>query len=222
MEVFVRTVFVTYSICLCRNSLTRHPPIHPCCKQQDCSLLMNEQYSIATQRTWVWVNSRSWRWTGRPGELQSMGLQESDTTERLNLTEMNWMLYCVYVCIYIYIYIHTHTPRPYLLHMEHSWLVRPDSEEQHLEAVHFCWRPPSVPGLMPAGDIERAPFSTVKQRGQVNSIKTPRNCSYLNLQCLNKSIKRQKIMSNFYLHFQPKLQVIPLPVYSRHIQCLLF
>ena len=24
--------------------------------------------------TWVWVNSRSWWWTGRPGVLQSMGL----------------------------------------------------------------------------------------------------------------------------------------------------
>ena len=28
-----------------------------------------------TQRTWVWVNSRSWWWTGRPGVLQSMGSQ---------------------------------------------------------------------------------------------------------------------------------------------------
>ena len=27
------------------------------------------------QCTWVWVNSRSWWWTGRPGMLQSMGLQ---------------------------------------------------------------------------------------------------------------------------------------------------
>ena len=26
-----------------------------------------------TQWTWVWVDSRSWRWTGRPGMLQSMG-----------------------------------------------------------------------------------------------------------------------------------------------------
>ena len=25
--------------------------------------------------TWVWVNSMSWWWTGRPGVLQSMGLQ---------------------------------------------------------------------------------------------------------------------------------------------------
>ena len=28
-----------------------------------------------TQWTWVWVNSRSWWWTGRPGVQQSMGLQ---------------------------------------------------------------------------------------------------------------------------------------------------
>ena len=27
------------------------------------------------QWTWVWVNSRSWGWTGRPGVLQSMGLK---------------------------------------------------------------------------------------------------------------------------------------------------
>ena len=28
-----------------------------------------------TRWTWVWVKSRSWWWTGRPGLLQSMGLQ---------------------------------------------------------------------------------------------------------------------------------------------------
>ena len=28
-----------------------------------------------TQWTWVWVNSRSWWWTRRPGMLQSMGSQ---------------------------------------------------------------------------------------------------------------------------------------------------
>ena len=28
-----------------------------------------------TQWTWVWVNSRSWWWTGSPGVLQSMKLQ---------------------------------------------------------------------------------------------------------------------------------------------------
>ena len=38
-----------------------------------------------TQWTWVWVNSRSWWWTGRPGMLWFMGLQsrtwQSDWTE---------------------------------------------------------------------------------------------------------------------------------------------
>ena len=29
-----------------------------------------------TQWTWVWVSSRSWWWTGRPGVLQSMGSQK--------------------------------------------------------------------------------------------------------------------------------------------------
>ena len=41
-----------------------------------------------TGETWVWVNSRSWRWTGRPGILQSMGLQRV----RHNwVTELNWI-----------------------------------------------------------------------------------------------------------------------------------
>ena len=42
------------------------------------------------QWTWVWVNSRSWWWTGRPGVLQSMESQKSDMTEWLKWTELNW------------------------------------------------------------------------------------------------------------------------------------
>ena len=34
-----------------------------------------------TQRTWVWISSGSWCWTGKPGVLQCMGL---DKTEQLN------------------------------------------------------------------------------------------------------------------------------------------
>ena len=41
-----------------------------------------------TQWTWVWVNSRSWWWTGRPGGLQSMGLQRIGHNWG---TELNWM-----------------------------------------------------------------------------------------------------------------------------------
>ena len=40
-----------------------------------------------TPWTWVWVNSRSWWWIGRPGMLQSMGSQRIGH----NLTtELNW------------------------------------------------------------------------------------------------------------------------------------
>ena len=40
-----------------------------------------------TQWTWVWVNSRSWWWTGRPGVLQSMGSQGVGQDWE---TELNW------------------------------------------------------------------------------------------------------------------------------------
>ena len=42
-----------------------------------------------TQWTWVWVNSGSWWWTGRPGVLQFMGSQSQ--TRLSDWTELNWM-----------------------------------------------------------------------------------------------------------------------------------
>ena len=48
-----------------------------------------------TQCIWVWVNSGSWWWTGRPGMLQFMELKRGDWA-----TELNWtlpeafLLYC--------------------------------------------------------------------------------------------------------------------------------
>ena len=44
-----------------------------------------------TRWTWVWVNSGSWWWTGRPGVLRLWGRKESDMTEWLNWTELNWV-----------------------------------------------------------------------------------------------------------------------------------
>ena len=41
-----------------------------------------------TRWTWVWAGSRSWWWTGRPGVLQSMGLQSH--TGLIDWTELNW------------------------------------------------------------------------------------------------------------------------------------
>ena len=43
-----------------------------------------------TQCTWVWVNSRSWWWTGRPGMLWFMGLQRVGHDW---VTELNWIEY---------------------------------------------------------------------------------------------------------------------------------
>ena len=40
-----------------------------------------------TRWTWVWVNSGSWWWIGRPGVMQSMGLQSR--TQLSNWTELN-------------------------------------------------------------------------------------------------------------------------------------
>ena len=42
-----------------------------------------------TQWTWVWINSGSWWWTGRPGVLQSMGFTKSQT-QLSDWTERNW------------------------------------------------------------------------------------------------------------------------------------
>ena len=41
-----------------------------------------------TQWTWVWINSGSWWWTGRPGVLQSM---ESQRVGHDWATELNWI-----------------------------------------------------------------------------------------------------------------------------------
>ena len=45
-----------------------------------------------TQWTWVWVDSGSWWWTGRPGVLRSMG---SQTVRHDWATELNWITHKV-------------------------------------------------------------------------------------------------------------------------------
>ena len=72
-----------------------------------------------TQWIWVWVNSKSWWWTGRPGVLQSMGLQRV----RHNwVTELNWIYF------------------PYeweQLRCEHNFVARPRNGScKHF--MHFC------------------------------------------------------------------------------------
>ena len=55
--------------------------------------------ALLTQWTWVWVNSGSWWWKGRPGVLQFMGSQRVgyDWVTELNWTELN---------LYFLIFVH--------------------------------------------------------------------------------------------------------------------
>ena len=52
----------------------------------------------STQWTWVWMNSGSWWWTGRPGVLWFMGCKESDMIEWLNWTELNRYIAMIDLC----------------------------------------------------------------------------------------------------------------------------
>jgi len=58
-------------------------------KQRICVVGRKKVFKVAslTQWTWVWVNSRSWWWTGRPGVLWFMGLQR---VGHYWATELNW------------------------------------------------------------------------------------------------------------------------------------
>ena len=50
----------------------------------------------STQWTWVWVDSRNWWWTGRPGMLQLMGSQRVARNWELNWTELSRLLWICY------------------------------------------------------------------------------------------------------------------------------
>ena len=50
-----------------------------------------------TQWTYVWANSRGWWWTGKPGVLQSMGLQS--WTRLSKWTELNWLCFSRYCTV---------------------------------------------------------------------------------------------------------------------------
>ena len=54
------------------------------------------------QWTWVWVGSEGWRWTGRPGVLQSMGPQSR--TRLSDWTELNWVIKAMTQCLKTVLY----------------------------------------------------------------------------------------------------------------------
>ena len=56
-----------------------------------------------TQWAWVWVNSGSWWWTGRPGVLQSMGLQRvwQEWVAELHWTHIGISKYCKHILTFL-------------------------------------------------------------------------------------------------------------------------
>ena len=60
-----------------------------------------------TQWTWVWVNSRRWWWTGKPGMLQSM---VSQGVRHDWPTELNWSI-ATLPCSHEHIRVNVETPR---------------------------------------------------------------------------------------------------------------
>ena len=71
-----------------------------------------------TRWMWVWVNSGSWWWTGRPGVLQFMGLQRigHDWATELNWTDILISIYLCIICLIVSISQSTSTfsKQPYL------------------------------------------------------------------------------------------------------------
>ena len=78
---------------------------------------------------WIWVNSRSWWWTGRPGMLQFMGLQRVGYDWA---TELNWFVSKVYVFLCM---VWTKVPVSFFLYVVSCpWTI--------------CWKDSSFPHWM--------------------------------------------------------------------------
>ena len=74
--------------------------------------------------TWVWASSRTWWWTGKPGMLQSMGLQRVGHDWVTELTD--WLFYCIYV--------------PHLCSFIGWWTFRLPPCQSNLEREKWSWK----------------------------------------------------------------------------------
>ena len=79
-----------------------------------------------TRWAWVWVNSRSWWWTGRPGVLRFMGLQRvghdwaTELTELMILHSQQWT---------------DHPDRKLTRKQKLKWCIGPVGPNQHLKGI---------------------------------------------------------------------------------------
>ena len=95
-----------------------------------------------TRWTWVWVNSRSWWWTGRPGVLQFMGSQR---------VGHDWV-----TSLSLYIYLMLITFRQFLQHsfsvqsLSHVWFLK-------LHGLQHARLP--CPSLSPRVGLKSCPLS---------------------------------------------------------------
>ena len=117
-------------------------------RQEEKGMTEDGWMASPTQWAWVWVNSRSWWWTGRPGVLWFMGLQRVGHDWA---TELNWMCICIctlllnpFISLYICIYTWSWVPRTvfkstgFNLIFSRSIFVVPFSDSENV-GVHFHW-----------------------------------------------------------------------------------
>ena len=87
------------------------------------------QFASLTRWTWVWVGSRSWWWTGKPGVLQSMGSQRVGHNW---VTELNWtdgMTIVISADVKKKIYFQSHGGAPPLYRLVLEWICPKDGIE---------------------------------------------------------------------------------------------
>ena len=104
----------------------------------------------STRWMWVWVNSGSCWWTGSPGVLRFMGRKESETTEQLNWTELNWRLSNIFLKMsfsppwkLLTPISSSRTPDPFLLlrgpgllsNLPKSWLSQRENKTPHCKNI---------------------------------------------------------------------------------------
>ena len=91
-----------------------------------------------TQWTWVWVNSRSWWWTGRPGMLRFMGSQRVGHDWA---TELNWdsILKSRDITLLTKVRLVKAVVFPIVMYGCESWTTK--KAEHRINALElWCWR----------------------------------------------------------------------------------